>query len=256
MSSGLAGRRTRSFMPGFGGRCLRPLGVRDRPTGAPCHSPGVLQEPPTVSAASALERIGKTEANRRRPIAAIPDFAALAPRCQLGTIRPGRAAPSPRARRRLRPAPWKPLPRPSAGTRPVPIAAPTAATIRSRVGGLLSRRRKPGRDHQRIVRDRSRQTSSSGRPSVKVPVLSNTTRSVSARRSSPVGRWLTMMPWRNRRLAAAICTAGTARAASAQGQVMMSTAMAVGQSRGPTMPPEQQPAEEGRQSQEPCTAGA
>ena len=61
-------------------------------------------------------------------------------------------------------------------------------------------------------------------PVVSVPVLSKTTQSISARRSSPSGA-LTMTPLLNNRLIAATCPAGTA-SANAQGHVMISTAIA------------------------------
>ncbi len=63
-----------------------------------------------------------------------------------------------------------------------------------------------------------------GRPSVSVPVLSKATASISASRSM-ADPSLTMMPALNSRPAATTCTTGTA-SPSAQGQVMMSTAIA------------------------------
>ena len=62
-------------------------------------------------------------------------------------------------------------------------------------------------------------------PSVRTPVLSRTTVSISARRSIAEPSF-TMMPFSNRRRAATTWTIGTARP-SAQGQVMMSTAIAI-----------------------------
>src|SRR5271166_1941224 len=61
--------------------------------------------------------------------------------------------------------------------------------------------------------------------SVSVPVLSNTTVSTSASRSSAVGDF-SNTPARNSRPVAITCTTGTANA-NAQGQVMISTAHAV-----------------------------
>ena len=61
--------------------------------------------------------------------------------------------------------------------------------------------------------------------SVSVPVLSKTIVSTSASRSRPSPE-LSITPWRNIALAATTCTAGTARP-SAQGQVMISTVMAI-----------------------------
>ena len=62
-------------------------------------------------------------------------------------------------------------------------------------------------------------------PRVSVPVLSKTTVSMTASRSIAEPS-LTMMPFSNSRRAATTCTIGTARP-SAQGQVMMRTAMAM-----------------------------
>ena len=67
-------------------------------------------------------------------------------------------------------------------------------------------------------------STSCGTPLVSVPVLSKTTWSASARRSRAPPS-LTMMPCSNRRRAATTWTIGTA-SPSAQGQVMMRTAMA------------------------------
>ena len=64
----------------------------------------------------------------------------------------------------------------------------------------------------------------SSRPAVSVPVLSNTTMSALANRSSAVAD-LSSVPCRSSRPLASTCTAGTA-SPSAQGQVMIRTAMA------------------------------
>ncbi len=82
-------------------------------------------------------------------------------------------------------------------------------------------------------------------PAVSVPVLSNTTVSTSASRSSAVGG-LEQDARRNRRPVAATCTAGTA-SASAHGQVMMSTATAISSAGCQRAPPSKQPAEERQQ---------
>mmetsp|Transcript_18518 Transcript_18518/g.30304 ORF Transcript_18518/g.30304 Transcript_18518/m.30304 type:complete len:231 (+) Transcript_18518:2251-2943(+) len=72
---------------------------------------------------------------------------------------------------------------------------------------------------------RSSQFTTSGAPSVRVPVLSKTTVSTAAKRSSAVA-FLIKTPLRNSAPEAAVVTAGTARP-KAQGQVMIRTAAAM-----------------------------
>ncbi len=95
--------------------------------------------------------------------------------------------------------------------------------------------------------------SSTGLPSVSVPVLSNTTCVTCASRSVAVEDF-NSIPLRNSRPEAAVVTAGTARP-SAQGQVMISTATAM-LSDSRTSQPEITIQAMNAPSDSRCTAGA
>ena len=121
---------------------------------------------------------------------------------------------------------------------------------RARRGGGLP---PPGqRQRARTSFRRAGPVRSAGSPSVSVPVLSNTMVSTSARRSRPSGA-LISTPLPNSRLVAATCTAGTA-SASAQGQVMIRTAIAAVSAASQPWPAAIQPRKVARLRM--CTAGA
>ena len=129
-----------------------------------------------------------------------------------------RAAPPCRRSSRARPGPAPRL-------RPRRALRSRASRATRRGKRMAARQREPRGAFEQVRRDRRARCATRGSGSVSVPVLSKITVSISARRSiaSPE---LRITPARNSAPDATTCTAGIA-SASAHGQVMISTAIAV-----------------------------